>query len=138
VGRSSAVGVGLDPAEVTALHDLVREVLGALAELPARQRQALVLQSLEGASLEDIAEHVGGDDGSAKALVFRARAGLRARLADRSIGCDEVRTLVAAAARRGVRAPHGVHRHLSGATSVRATTRTCVVARRPPPCWSSR
>jgi RNA polymerase sigma-70 factor (ECF subfamily) len=58
----------------------LRALVGDLQRLPARQRAALVLHELDGASHEAIARRLDVSAGGSKALVCRARAGLaRAR-----------------------------------------------------------
>jgi RNA polymerase sigma-70 factor (ECF subfamily) len=65
-----------DPHErVTRAEDL-RTLVGDLKRLPERQRTALVMHELGGASHETIARHLHVSAGGSKALVCRARAGL--------------------------------------------------------------
>lgn len=52
----------------------------AVAELPDRQRIALVLSHFEGRSYQEIAEAMGTSVGSVESLIFRAKESLRARL----------------------------------------------------------
>jgi RNA polymerase sigma factor (sigma-70 family) len=84
---------------------------GALRELPARQRKALALQVLEGASTQEIAGSLGVTEVGAKALVHRARRLLAERIAEVELSCGEIRGQWAEASARGVRAPARVHRH---------------------------
>jgi RNA polymerase sigma-70 factor, ECF subfamily len=55
-------------------------VRGALAELPARQRMALVLSHYEECSQRDAAAIMGITEGALESLLVRARAALRDRL----------------------------------------------------------
>jgi RNA polymerase sigma-70 factor, ECF subfamily len=65
-----------DPHErVTRAEDL-RNLVGDLQQLPERQRTALVMHELGGASHETIARRLHVSAGGSKALVCRARAGL--------------------------------------------------------------
>lgn len=68
---------GHDPADVAERHEMVREVLGAVARLPRRQQRALVAITMEGDSYEGIARRLGTSASGAKSLVNRARSGVR-------------------------------------------------------------
>jgi RNA polymerase sigma-70 factor, ECF subfamily len=71
---------GPDPHERVTRSEDLRALVDDLHRLPARQRTALVLHELGGASHEAIARHLDVSTGGSKALVCRARAGLaRAR-----------------------------------------------------------
>lgn len=59
-----------------------QEVLAALAELPTRQREVLVLRHYEELSEREIAETLGIANGSVKSHASRGAAALRARLAE--------------------------------------------------------
>jgi len=61
--------------------DVASAVEAALAELPALQREALVLFQYEGATLEEIAQIVHADVGTVKSRLHRARERLRRVLA---------------------------------------------------------
>ncbi|HEY3190020.1 MAG TPA: RNA polymerase sigma factor [Solirubrobacteraceae bacterium] len=74
-----------DAAEQLALEDdaierreRLREALDALATLPAKQRDAILLRELEGRSHDEIAVALGLTPGAARQQIFRARAALRA------------------------------------------------------------
>jgi RNA polymerase sigma-70 factor (ECF subfamily) len=58
----------------------------ALALLPPRQRQAVVLYYLADAPVTEIAEIIGVSDGTVKSWLHRARGALAAHLDDRNIG----------------------------------------------------
>jgi len=75
------VGVACDAAEVVALRERVRTVLGALHAIPRRQRDALLLRTLEDRSYEEIGAQLDVDPDNAKQLVSRGRRGLRRRVA---------------------------------------------------------
>jgi RNA polymerase sigma-70 factor, ECF subfamily len=71
-----------DPHERVARAEALRGLVGDLMRLPDRQRDALVMHELGGASHEQIAQRLAVSTGGSKALVCRARAGLhRARAA---------------------------------------------------------
>ena len=85
------VGTG-EVAGSTALRGQVRE---AVARLPPRQRQVLVLKVYEGMKFTEVAEVMEISVGTAKATFFQAVRGLRKRLAIRDAGpCreEEVKT----------------------------------------------
>jgi len=69
---------GADPHEQLEQHEALRAVVGGLRRLPARQRRALVMLELEGASHEAIGRELGVSGGGSKALVCRARGALAA------------------------------------------------------------
>ena len=56
----------------------VRAVLGAVRELPARQRDAIVLREIEGKSYDEIAVELGVTGGAVRQLLNRARHSVRA------------------------------------------------------------
>jgi hypothetical protein len=55
----------------------LRETLDAVAALPPRQRDALVLSALEGRSYEEVASALGVSPGAVRGLLHRARESLR-------------------------------------------------------------
>ena len=75
------VGAACDAAEVVVLRERVRSVLGALHAIPRRQRDALLLRTLEDRSYEEIGARLEVEPDNAKQLVSRARQGLRRRVA---------------------------------------------------------
>jgi RNA polymerase sigma-70 factor (ECF subfamily) len=70
----------LDPEEGAAGREMVRALEAAVAELPPKQRAALLLSRIEGMAYRDVAEAMGTTEGAVKALLFRATHGLRDRL----------------------------------------------------------
>jgi RNA polymerase sigma-70 factor (ECF subfamily) len=65
-----------DPIEETVLHDTVRIMNSALAELPESYREALVLRYVDGLSFRDVAETIGTTEENARARVHRGRLAL--------------------------------------------------------------
>jgi RNA polymerase sigma-70 factor (ECF subfamily) len=67
-----------DPASVIVRREALDELVGAVGDLPTRQRKALVLHELEDRSHSQIGRVLGVTRGASKALVHRARVGLNA------------------------------------------------------------
>lgn len=65
-----------DPASALRRREELDELVGALGDLPTRQRRALVLHELDDRSHSQIGRALGVSKGASKALVHRARATL--------------------------------------------------------------
>jgi RNA polymerase sigma factor (sigma-70 family) len=65
------------PPQAVERGERFRSVVAAVQELPDRQRNALVLQALEGRSYEEIAAELGVSGGAVRQLLNRARTTLR-------------------------------------------------------------
>ena len=87
-------------------------LLRDLAELPERQRSALVMRELSGLSHEEIALVLGTSVGAAKQTIFEARRSLSEFAEGRVMACDEVRKVVSDADGRSLRSRR-VRAHLS-------------------------
>jgi RNA polymerase sigma-70 factor (ECF subfamily) len=73
-----------EPLQVAADHEQAARVAAvkeALAELPDRQRMALILCHYDGLTYREIAELMDTTKGSVESLIFRAKEGLRTKLA---------------------------------------------------------
>jgi len=68
------------PVDEQARHDQAVELRAALAALPERQREAVVLRYLYGLRYGEVATALGLSRPATEALLFRARRGLRGRL----------------------------------------------------------
>ncbi len=86
-GRPTPAGESLDPADLAASPadradeaERARSVRQAIAELPPKQRAAVVLRYYEGLSIREIAEAVDTTAKAVERLLARGRAGLLARL----------------------------------------------------------
>lgn len=80
---------GPTPENAAALDEVRTHLRRALAELPERQRLALVLADVEGLGQREIADALGCSVGSVESLLVRARRGLR----EGCPACREARTL---------------------------------------------
>jgi RNA polymerase sigma-70 factor (ECF subfamily) len=70
------------PEENAAALELGRHLEAAIAELPPKQRAALLLSRADGLAYEDVAAALGCTEGAVKALIFRATQGLKRTLRD--------------------------------------------------------
>lgn len=71
--------VGIDDAASAETSLALREISDWLGALPAEQRAALVLKSIEGHTSAEIAELMGCSEGAVEQRLVRARAALRQR-----------------------------------------------------------
>ena len=78
-------------------------LMGDLAALPERARNALVMRELSGLSHEDIAIALGTSQGAAKQAIFEARRGLQECAEGRAMPCDEVCRAISDGDRRVLR-----------------------------------
>jgi RNA polymerase sigma factor (sigma-70 family) len=65
------------PPQAFERGERLRTVMAAVQDLPERQRDAIVLQAMEGRSYEEIATELGVSDGAVRQLLNRARNTLR-------------------------------------------------------------
>jgi RNA polymerase sigma factor (sigma-70 family) len=100
---SEATAVGASAAEEAAGRARWRRVVEDLAELPERQRGALLLRELAGLSHEEIALTFGTTVGAAKQAIFEARQGLAELEEGRAMSCTEVRRRISEGDRRLLR-----------------------------------
>jgi len=77
-------------AETAAERERLRQLLRDLADLPERQRAALVLRELGGLAFVQIGEFFGGSEAVARQAVYEARVSLRSLEAGRAMSCEEV------------------------------------------------
>jgi RNA polymerase sigma-70 factor (ECF subfamily) len=70
----------VDPESGAATRELARDLERAIAELPPKQRAALLLSRMDGLAYRDVGETLGISEGAVKALLFRATHALKARL----------------------------------------------------------
>jgi RNA polymerase sigma factor (sigma-70 family) len=92
---------GFSP-EVAQREDL-RALLADLSELPADQREALVLSELHDNSHAEVAEILGCDREKVKSLVFQARSSLIKSREARDTSCEEIRRQISVLSGGGLR-----------------------------------
>ena len=63
-------------------RETVRELAAAIEELPPAQRSVIVLRDLRGWSADEVCDHLDLTDANQRVLLHRARAHVRAALAD--------------------------------------------------------
>ena len=83
--ESQPVELGADPVEEAVLHDTVRVMSEALAELPESYREALVLRYVDGLSFREVAEVIGVTEENARARVHRGRIAMHKILSRLSV-----------------------------------------------------
>lgn len=74
--------LGADPAELAARTDLARTILAAIERLPRSFREPFALRELDGLDYAEIATQLGLAPGTVRSRIHRAKASLRASLAD--------------------------------------------------------
>lgn len=94
-GKTAPLDMDLaDPAagiaETAAERERLRQLLRDLADLPERQRTALVLRELGGLEFAQIGEFFDSSDAGARQAVYEARVSLRSLEAGREMTCEEV------------------------------------------------
>jgi len=94
-GKTAPIDAELvDPAaevaETAAERERLRQLLRDLADLPERQRAALVLRELGGLGFAQIGEFFGSSEAVARQAVYEARLSLRSLEAGRAMSCEEV------------------------------------------------
>jgi RNA polymerase sigma factor (sigma-70 family) len=84
------LAAGLDPGEAVALRERLRTLLGDLAELPERQRAALLMRELAGLEFAQIGEALDTSAAVVRQTVYEARLSLRQLEAGREMSCEKV------------------------------------------------
>lgn len=113
-----------DPDAVFSRRDALRQLTGDLAELPPRQRTALLARELDGRATEEIAHGLGVSVGAAQMLISRARENITKMRAARDAACNDIRRSLLDARERGVRPTEHALRHLRGCDPCTASART--------------
>ncbi len=112
-----------EPDAVLRRKESVRQLVSDLADLPVRQRQALLARELDGLGPEQVATQLGVSVAAAQKLSMRARENLIKTRDARDADCEGVRAILLDARERGVRpSEHGL-RHIKGCDPCRAYQR---------------
>jgi RNA polymerase sigma factor (sigma-70 family) len=87
----------------TATRERLRTLVSDLAQLPERQRSALVMRELSGLSYREIGAALDSSSAAAKQAVYEAREGLQALNEGREMECEAARRSISARDRRILR-----------------------------------
>ena len=107
------------PCEVISDREQLQQLWADLAQLPERQRQALVLRELSGLSHEEIAAVIGTSGRAVKQTIFEARVALGELAEGRQMDCAEIRRVLSDGDGR-VRRRRRLRAHLASCTGCRA------------------
>ncbi len=116
VADGDALAIG--PARQAEVRSELVELVAALKDLPERQRTALVMRELSGASYAEIGATLGADEAAVRGLISRGRLSLRAAREARALQCGAVRERLAVEV-DGRRRTADVRRHLKGCSECR-------------------
>jgi RNA polymerase sigma factor (sigma-70 family) len=86
---------GSDPAELAARKDLLARLRDELAELPERQRRAVLLREFRGLSYDELATEMAETGPAVESLLQRARRRLTRRLVPAALVLDWARGMLA-------------------------------------------
>lgn len=109
-----------DPEAVLRRRESIRRLVDDLADLPVRQRTALLARELDDQTPAQVAEQLGVSIPAAQMLATRARQSLLKARAARDADHDDIRAALLDAYERGVRPSEHVLRHLEGCDACRA------------------
>lgn len=109
-----------DPEAVLRRRESIRRLVDDLADLPVRQRTALLARELDGHSAAQVAEQLAISVPAAQMLATRARENLLKTRAARDADCADVRAELLDAHERGVRPSEHALRHVAGCDACRA------------------
>jgi RNA polymerase sigma factor (sigma-70 family) len=101
-----------EPADATERREDLRRLVQDVQRLPEQQRSALLMRELDGLSYAELADALRTSIPAVKSLLVRARIGLVEAGEARDAACAEIRSDLALALRRGVRASGRSRRHL--------------------------
>jgi RNA polymerase sigma factor (sigma-70 family) len=103
---------GADPHADAERHDDLRRLVADIGRLPQQQRSALLMREMEGLSYHELGDALEVTVPAVKSLLVRARLGLVEAQEARDTACCEIRSDLASAHDRGVRASGRARRHL--------------------------
>lgn len=99
---------GVPTEEQVELEARLQTLLADIADLPERQRSALVMRELSGLEFDEIAAALGTSSGAARQMLYEARRGLSQMESGRELDCDLAMRQVSDAdgspSQRGIRA----------------------------------
>jgi RNA polymerase sigma factor (sigma-70 family) len=116
-----------DPPDETERREDLRRLVQDVQRLPEQQRSALLMRELDGLSYAELADALRTSIPAIKSLLVRARIGLVEAGEARDAACAEIRSELALAHRRGVRASGRSRRHMrdcAGCRDYRRAMRT--------------
>lgn len=116
-----------DPMDEAERREDLRRLIEDVRRLPEQQRSALLMREIDGMSYAELGEALGVSLQAVKSLLVRARIGLVEAVEARDTACAEIRSDLASAFDRGVRASGRARRHLrdcAGCTEYRTQLRT--------------
>jgi len=103
-----------DPDSVLRRKETVRRLVEDLADLPVRQREALLARELDGRSPDQVAAQLGVSVMAAHKLATRARENLIRTRDARDADCPDIRASLLDAHERGARPSEHASRHVRG------------------------
>ncbi len=112
-----------EPDAVLRRKETLRRLVDDLADLPVRQRTALLARELDGQSPEEVAEQLGVSVAAAQMLATRARENLIKTSAARDADHADIRAALLEAHERGVRPTEHALRHVKECGECRAYQR---------------
>jgi RNA polymerase sigma factor (sigma-70 family) len=112
-----------DPENVLRSKETIRRLIEDLADLPVRQREALLARELDDQTAEQVAAQLGVSVTAAHNLATRARENLIRTRDARDAGCADIRAALLDAHERGVRPTEHALRHRNGCDACRAYQR---------------
>ena len=101
-----------DPTIEAERREDLRRLIEDVRRLPEQQRSALLMREMDGLSYAELAEALGVSLQAVKSLLVRARIGLVEAVEARDTACAEIRSDLAGAFDRGVRASGRSRKHL--------------------------
>jgi RNA polymerase sigma factor (sigma-70 family) len=118
IDAEAASGVA-GPAEEAEARGQLQQLISDIAELPDRQRGALVMREMAGLGYEQIGEALQTSPAAARQTIYEARLGLRQMKEGREMQCDEVMRAISDDEGRILRR-RDIRAHLHGCEDCRA------------------
>ena len=109
-----------DPTIEAERRDDLRRLIEDVRRLPEQQRSALLMREMDGLSYAELSEVLGVSLQAVKSLLVRARIGLVEAVEARDTACVEIRSDLADAFDRGVRASGRARKHMRDCTGCSA------------------